>query len=106
MKEYRNIKNCLPIGVNDESDAEIYEITLYQLVLKNINNPSNLSDSAVVFCLFVVAPIVCGGFDIRYSLCFVVDLVVSRFAIISLKNRELIALLSLYSECHANSVII
>ena len=52
--------------------------------------------SAVVYSLFVVAPIVC-GFSVRSLFCFVVPCVVSCFTIISLGIRELVALLLLCS---------
>ena len=54
----------------------------------------------VVDSLFIVAPIVCGIFV--FSPCFgnVVFSVLSSFAIISLRKRELVALLKLSTCCH------
>ena len=59
----------------------------------------------LLFTLIVVAPIL-WRFDIRSLFCFAVLSVVSSFAIISLRKRELVALLLLCSECHVAVVVL
>ena len=71
-----------------------------------INLRSSMASAAflskAVVILFVFAAIVCGGlvFSVRSMFCFALLCVHSSFAIISLRKRELVALLLLCSECH------
>ena len=62
--------------------------------------------SAVVYVLFVVAPLVCWDLVFGLCFCYAVLCVPSRFAIISLGKRELVALLLLFSECHVTVIVL
>ena len=46
------------------------------------------------------------GFNVRSSFCFAMLCVIPSLAIISLEKRELVALLSLCSECHIVVVVL
>ena len=58
----------------------------------------------VVYSMFVVAPIVCGGLVLVP--CFVLQHFVSTFSIFSLGKREPVALLLLCSGCYVAGIVL
>ena len=59
-----------------------------------------MGGSVVVYSLYIIAPIVCGGQVLDLYFGFAILCFFSSFAIIPLGKRELVALLLLCSECY------
>ena len=64
--------------------------------------------SAVVYSLFIVAPIVCGSIVLGPCICFTVlcEFYTYSFAIILLGKRELVALFFFCSESHVGVIVL
>ena len=61
----------------------------------------SVGGSFVVYSLFIVTNIICGG-CVRSLFCYAVIFALSCFVVISLGTRELVALLLLSSWCHVD----